>query len=95
MDVVVGVIFLGLLLLLVFCALQPGLETLRLEAQRQEVEARKLEDIQVAGMAARSQVDAIMARYGQMINLALADDPSHGPDLSEVNIFIEQYNGMS
>lgn len=95
MDVVVGVIFLGLLLLLVFCALQPGLETLRLEAQRQEVEARKLADIQAAGRAARFQVDTILARYGQMIDLALADDPSHRPDLSKVTIFIEQYNGRS
>ena len=77
MDVVVGTIFLGLLLLLVFCALQPGLESLWLEAQRQEIEARKLADIQAAGTSARYQVDAIIARYGQMMAQTLAaDEPS-------------------
>lgn len=94
MVFIVGTVFLAVLLVLVFCALQPGLETLRLEAQRQEIEARKLEDIQTAGMAARSQVDTIMARYSQMLNLVLADDPSHRPDLSDINLFIENHYGQ-
>lgn len=91
MDVIVGFIFLGLLLLMVFCALQPGLENLRLEALRQEREARKLADIQAAGTSARSQVDAIIARYGQMMDQLVADD---SPDPLEVIKFIENSYGM-
>ena len=85
MEVIVGIIFITILLVVVYGAIQPGLENLRIAEQ----EASKLEDIRMAGVAAQAQVDEIIARYGQMVDEILKGETAEQRDPQDVIIFSE------
>ncbi len=73
MEVIIGTIFVGLLLLLVVLALQPGFKNLALAQQSQQLEAEKRKAIGEVGVVARQQIDDVIAQYGQLVNQTLAD----------------------
>lgn len=88
MEVIVGSFFIAILLVL-YGAIQVGLENLRKAGQRQELAARKLADIQLAGVAAQTQVDEIIARYDRMVDEVLVGDIVAEGNPLDVVIFSE------
>lgn len=89
MDVVVAVIFVVALMLVVYFALQPGLEALLLDEQQRRTNEAKVVEIQMAGKMARGQVDEIMTRYGRLMDQVVEKNQPHHPESLEVLIFSE------
>lgn len=88
MEIIVGSFFIAILLA-VYGAIQVGLENLRKVGQRQELAARKLADLQLAGIAAQAQVDEIIARYDRMVDEVLVGDIVAEGNPLDVVIFSE------